>query len=393
MLNVVYVLNSTYALGGASKSFVSMLSGLMDKGVYPIVVLPDKDGLYQILQSMGVECIVSCFRPATYPHNRSSLKDILLFLPKLVARQIVNRRTVNRMVKVLKDRDIRLVHTNVSVVDVGYRFSRRTGIPHIYHVREYADLDFHEIYFPCSSVFHRLLRKNSYSICITRHIQSHHGLAGNPASVVVYNGVEVPSVDVSSLKKDGYFLFAGRVDASKGVHVLLEAYAKYVSGAASPCRDLWIAGEAGSEAYYRKILHLVEKYGLCGKVKFLGGRDDIFLLMQQAGAIVIPSRFEGFGRCMAESMMNGCLVIAHDTAGLKEQFDNGVQMTGREIGLRYTTPEDLLECLKRVDEMTEAESGTMVAEAYKVARALYAPAVNVERIYRFYNQILDVRSN
>ena len=41
MLNVVYVLNSTYALGGASKSFVSMLSGLMERGVHPIVVLPD----------------------------------------------------------------------------------------------------------------------------------------------------------------------------------------------------------------------------------------------------------------------------------------------------------------------------------------------------------------
>lgn len=392
MLNVVYVLNSTYALGGASKSFVSMLSGLMERGVHPIVVLPDKEGLYHTLQSMGVECFVSCFRPSTYPHNRSSLKDILAFLPKLVARLIVNRLTVSHMVKALKGRDIRLVHTNVSVVDVGFRFSRRMGIPHIFHVREYADLDFHEIYFPCSSAFHKLLRNDSYSICITKHIQSHHGLAGNPASVVIYNGVEVPRVDVSSLKKDGYFLFAGRIDASKGVHVLLDAYAKYVASVAAP-RELWIAGEAGNATYYHKMRRRVEKYGLCAKVKFLGGREDIFLLMQHAGAIVIPSRFEGFGRCMAEAMMNGCLVIAHDTAGLKEQFDNGVEMKMREIGLRYASPEELQECLKRVDGMTEAQSSSMVADAYEVACALYAPDVNVGRICQFYNRILDVRNS
>ena len=96
---------------------------------------------------------------------------------------------------------------------------------------------------------------------------------------------------------------------------------------------------------------------------------------------------------MAEAMMNGCLVIAHDTAGLKEQFDNGVEMKMREIGLRYASAEELQECLKRVDGMTEAQSGNMVADAYEVARALYAPDANVGRIYQFYNQILDVRNS
>lgn len=390
MLNVMYVVNSTYALGGASKSFVSMLDGLKDKGVHPIVVLPDREGLFQVLQSRGIECVVSCFRPSTYPHNRSTLKDILLFLPKLAARLVVNRRTVACLEKVLKDRDVRLVHTNVSVVDVGFRFARRMGIPHVYHVREYADLDFHEIYFPCSRVFHRHLRRDSYSICITKNIQAHHGLAGNPASVVVYNGVAVPEVDIFSLEKDGYFLFAGRIDASKGLHVLLQAYAAYAAQSDAP-RELWIAGESGNEAYYHRMRRQVEQAAWGARVKFLGGREDIFALMQRAAAIVIPSRFEGFGRCMAEAMMNGCLVVAHDTAGLKEQFDNGVEMTGKDIGLRYTTQEELLDCLKRVDAMTEAQSAEMRDNACKVARALYAPAVNVGRIYQFYNQILDVR--
>ena len=217
MLNVVYVLNSTYAWGGASKSFISMLEGLRRRGIYPIVVMPDREGLYHILRQMGIECVVSCFRPNTYPHNRSSLKDILLFLPKLIARRIVNYRAVRTLASLMKGRQIDLVHTNVSVIDVGFRLSLKLGVPHIFHVREYGDLDFHEVYYPCERFFHHLIRNCSYSICITKAIQAHHGLSDNKKSVVIYNGVDISKVAVSLLKKNGYFLFAGRIDPSKGM--------------------------------------------------------------------------------------------------------------------------------------------------------------------------------
>lgn len=389
MLNVVYVLNSTYAWGGASKSFISMLEGLRRRGIYPIVVMPDREGLYHILRQMGIECVVSCFRPNTYPHNRSSLKDILLFLPKLIARRIVNYRAVRTLASLMKGRQIDLVHTNVSVIDVGFRLSLKLGVPHIFHVREYGDLDFHEVYYPCERFFHHLIRNCSYSICITKAIQAHHGLSDNKKSVVIYNGVDIPKVAVSLLKKNGYFLFAGRIDPSKGFHVLLDAYVKYVR-TSNLKRELWVAGDAGDVSYYNKMRKLVKTQGLCGKVKFLGVQDDIFLLMQHADAIVIPSRFEGFGRCMTEAMMNGCLVIAHDTAGLKEQFDNGLEEAGREIGLRYQTPDELLECLLAVDGMSKEQQENMVMDACRVARELYAPSVNVERVYQFYNRILNV---
>ena len=387
-MNVVYILNSTYALGGASKSFMSMLEGLKNKGVKPIVVVPDHEGLCKILHKKGIETIVVCFRPCTYPHNRTSLKDILLFIPKLLARRFVNRRAVTKLYKKIRDREIQLIHTNVSVIDIGIRLSQKMNIPHIFHVREYADLDFHEIYYPTSRYFHKKILNSSYTICITKHIQAHHGLTGNASSKVIYNGINVPMIDSLKIEKKEYFLFAGRIDPSKGLHILLKAYENYLKRSTVK-RDLWIAGDLNELSYYNKLTTFIKDNKLNNKIRFLGGRKDIYKLMQESTAIIIPSRFEGFGRCMAEAMLNGCFVIGHDTAGLKEQFDNGLDLTKREIGFRYQTTEALSERLLQIDQMQEEKKARYIADAYYTANKLYTPTANCEQIYQFYKEILQ----
>ena len=40
-------------------------------------------------------------------------------------------------------------------------------------------------------------------------------------------------------------------------------------------------------------------------------------------------------------MYNHCLVIGRNTAGTKEQFDNGLDQTGEEIGLRFDSDLEL----------------------------------------------------
>ena len=385
-MNVVYVLNTTYLFGGSVRSFLSMLYGLMERGVNPIVVLPDDDGVCRVLREKGIETIVLCFRPNTYPHNRTTLKDIFLFFPKLVARRVVNYRAVVRLTKLLRGRNIDLIHTNVSVIDVGMRASQKLGVPHLFHIREYGFLDFHEIYYPWPKAFRALMHK-SYTICITKHIQQSHGLMGNEKARVIYNGIDVPKIELSKLRKEGYFLYAGCIDPSKGLHVLLEAYANYLLSSALNY-ELWIAGDVNDYSYYEKVKLFIKSHDIAKKVKFLGSREDVFKLMQGAEAVVIPSRFEGFGRCMAEAMMNGCLVVAHNTAGLKELFDNGVEMSGREIGFRYETMEELSRCLLQVDALDDVRMKQYLSCAYKVARGLYTPRVNVEKVFQFYEDIV-----
>ena len=43
-MNILYILHSTYPLGGASKSFLTLIKGVQEQGHTPIVVAPDADG-------------------------------------------------------------------------------------------------------------------------------------------------------------------------------------------------------------------------------------------------------------------------------------------------------------------------------------------------------------
>ena len=362
MTNVVYILNSTYSLGGASKSFLSLISGLKRKGVCPLVVVPDKEGIYADLLRMGVEVIVALYRPNTYPRF-ATVKDKLLFLPRLWARRWLNRRAV----------------------------TRRLRVPHVYHIREYGDLDFHEFYFPSWKLFHKRLRVPlSYVICITEGILRHHLLQGYSAARVIYNGIETGTVPGAgdSFEDRKFFLYAGRIEPAKGLDLLLEAYAAHVEKSASGT-PLWVAGDAGDDSYSRCLNEYVRSRGLGGHVRFLGPRRDVDVLMRKALAIVIPSRFEAFGRCMPEAMSNGCLVIGRDTGGTKEQFDNGLRLTGAEIGFRFTTVAELAEALGRAESLSEHERTDIVERACRTVRTLYSTDAYVDGVYQFYRDILN----
>lgn len=183
-MKILYVLHSTYALDGSSRSFRTLIAGVLQRGHTPVVVAPDGEGQAKILRDMGVEVLVVPYRNSTYPDLRDA-KDWVLFLPRLIARRILIHRAVHTLCKQLRGKGINLVHTNTSVVEIGERIAQELAIPHVYHLREY-DLDFH--YYPCAKSFHRRLSHN-YSVCITKAIQQHHLQAQNPRSVVVYNGI------------------------------------------------------------------------------------------------------------------------------------------------------------------------------------------------------------
>ena len=133
----------------------------------------------------------------------------------------------------------------------------------------------------------------------------------------------------------------------------------------------------------------MKKYCITDQVKFLGLCKDILPLYQNAKALIVPSLFEGFGFITAEAMFSGCLVIGNDTAGTKEQFDNGLEMTGEEIALRYTKQEELVQHLIDVTNNPTRHYEPMILRAQQVVAQLYSTEKHAERVYEFYNYILN----
>ena len=386
-MRVLYVLNATIPNGGATKAFLSLLNQCRLYGIQPFIVMPDKDGIYRELQQQGLSVYVLPYRNCTYSYTRT-LKERLLFLPRMIAKIAVNHIAAGKLATFIRENKIDVVHTNSSVVNIGFRAAQKTDIPHIYHIREYGDLDFGMHYFPTKEVLlNQLKGKDCYTICITKDIRRYYQLADSSHSRVIYDGVFSQLAEMPVATDKDYFLYAGRIQLGKGLDLLLTAYRLYTQTAVSPLK-LLVAGSYDETPYVHQQIDFIKENQLSAQVTILGEVDNILSLMQHARAIIIPSRNEGFGFCMPEAMQQGCLVIAHNTSGTKEQLDNALQMTGQEIALRYDSIEELTQLLADVAERPVSYYSTMTECAFKVVNQLYTRETHAQKVFQFYNDIL-----
>lgn len=386
-MTILYILHQTILMGGGTKSFMVMLRGLMQRGIHPIVAMPDHNGVYSEIESMNIPTIVVTYRDSTYPWVHS-FNDVILFLPRIIMHRIFNFIAVSKIAKTAAKYGIDIVHTNVSVCSIGFRVSRKLNVPHIYHIREYADKDFGLYYIPTRNIYLRqLTARNSYNICITKDIQKYFRQEHSKTSRVVYNGIQKAINTFPFNTKEDFFLYAGRVIAAKGVLEMIEAYNEYRK-CAQNIYPLYIVGEQSDLSYYTKLINYINAHGMNENVVFFGQREDIQNFMKRARAIIIPSHYEGFGRCMPEAMFYGCLAIGHDTGGTHEQLDNGYELTGGEIALRYETNKQLAHHLLDVSNHSCDFYSPMIERAFITVNTLYSSESNINKVFEFYEQIL-----
>lgn len=388
-MNIMYILSSTSTTGGATKSFINLLKELIKMGINAWIVVPSATGIYFELSQMPIHVIVIPIRNSSYPDCRNLVYS-LTFPIRLSYWKLLNLYSYFKLRKIAKDNMIDIIHTNVSILNVGNQVAHSLYIPHVYHVREYGDKDFNIHYYPTYKRFLNTISK-SYSICITKDIQRHHHLESNVNSIVIYNGIMPKSAMSSSNSKESFFLYAGRIEKAKGLLDLIHAYKKYSLQSKKPY-ILKVAGKINDNAYYKQINEYIEKNGLKEHIKFLGPVRDIKSLLNKAAAIVIPSHSEGFGRCMAEAMFNDCLVVGKNTAGTKEQFDNGLQVTGCEIGLRYTTNNELASLLLQIQNSSNEDLQKYRDKAAITVTQLYTTEQCAKETYQFYKKILHEKN-
>ena len=390
-MKILYVISSTTPFGGASKSFLTLVRYMQRMGVTPLVIVPDENGLCADLKESGIEYRVAFFRWGVSPPV-DTVKDKLLFIPRIFGRLYANWKGTRQVCSIARTFEPDIIHTNVSVINIGYRAARKLHIPHVWHLREYGDLDFHWHYLPSRRHFiHALHKSGSYSICITHALAAYNGLLNSAQSRVIYNGI-VPSVESApqntSLEREPFFLFAGHIEPAKGVYEMIRAYAACVNQM-STRHSLWIAGKVTVPDYFCEIQKLIREAHLENDIVFLGELSNLSEYMQKAKSVIIPSHSEAFGRVMPEAMYNNALVIAHDKAGSKEQLDNGLQLTGKEIGLRYADEEELSRLMLQVAKEGLHPYADMIARAQRTVCELYSNDQYTKNVLSFYKYIVQ----
>lgn len=388
-MKIAYVVSGTTMYGGATKSIINLLKGFCAAdGNKALVVCPDKEGLYQYILSGNIsgatalaldytyDILPFLYKPADYP----------LYLPRLLKRFIKNRLAASKLAKAAGKFGAEIIHSNTSVNNVGYLAAKKLNIPHIWHIREYGKPDFNMV-VPFQRK--KLLAPGNHIISITKDIAKYKNIDGLENVSVIYNGILNADSIRYSEKDAGYFLYAGKVTKNKGVINLINAYQIYAENIGfNQALPLQIAG--GCDDEFLKILtKLLKDSGISDKVRLLGNRDDIADLMFHAKATIVPSPKEGFGRVLPEAMANGSLTIGRNTGGTKEQYDNGINLTGKEIGIRFNNIEDLALILKDVSSKDKRDYKEMILLSQKVISQLYLTENYSANIINLYKEILN----
>ena len=127
-MTVLYVLISTDPFGGATKSFLTLLQGVLKAGVNAIVVVPDTNGIYDTLREMGVKVIVVSSKGNTWTGART-LKHKILYVPRQLGRIVVNMLAHRKIEKLLSEEKIDIIHSNNTVTDLGRHLAGCRRIP------------------------------------------------------------------------------------------------------------------------------------------------------------------------------------------------------------------------------------------------------------------------
>ncbi len=146
--------------------------------------------------------------------------------------------------------------------------------------------------------------------------------------IKIVNGVELPRVNPAdvhrvrkelSLSEDDIFLLSvGRLRYQKGHDILLKALPRVVEK--FPHALLLIAGEG---ILRQELEAEAMRLGISERVKFLGVREDVPVLMSLADLFLFPSRFEGMPNALLEAMGYGLPVIATAVQGVDEMIRDG----------------------------------------------------------------------
>lgn len=180
-----------------------------------------------------------------------------------------------------------------------------------------------------------LARKAALWICVSEHTREdlvkHYGVARG-RTVTVAHGVDHAFFAAASapgearataarlgLGSKPYFLFVGSVEPKKNLPLLLEAVGRAAASGGLRA-DLAVAGRAGWGTA-QAIDEVVSRYpALRDRVHFLGfvEQSDLAPLVAGARALVLPSRYEGFGMPVLEAMAAGTPVLCSARGALPE---------------------------------------------------------------------------
>lgn len=307
-VRVLYVHGIT-EVGGAERDLLTLLAHLDRARFEPLVALPDRGPLFQLLRAQGVEVVVT-----PVPGWRK-FRSVWLRAPALLS-----------LWRFIRSRRIGLVHANdFWYIPLAARAAAWARVPCVAHVRQ--EIEPRRVQQYRMGSVDRLLP-------VSDQIRETALRGGLPPERVqtCYSGLDLERVPATAdgarvrtrHRFDERTFLVGTVAnlfPRKGYEHLIRAVG--LAAQDVPTLGCLIVGEG--DPGYRAALEAVSRdLGLADRVLFAGFQPDVYPYLAAMDLFVLPSVMEGFGIALLEAMAMGRAVVATKVGGVPEVVEDGV---------------------------------------------------------------------
>ena len=384
-MNILYIAHES-RLGGANLSMLGMIDEMADRHNISVVV-PIKNGF--VVEELRKRKIPVYYRHSFWWMLAPAATSGSTLVKKMLYRVLClnNYLCALSLKSIVRREKIDIIHTNSSVINTGGILSRMMGVPHVWHVREFAlkGLGF----FPVWNYRKLCAYIDSHSdkvVTISRAIAEEFQDKISPDKLkVVYNGVSEKNVRKKSGAKESgstvEYLISGRNNPEKGLDEAIRAVGLLVKAG---YRNLHLS-MAGTEPA-DNLEQLIEEYHIREYVSYLGMVKDMPALRRKTDVELVCSVCEGFGRVTAEAMMSSNPIIGADTGATPELIRDG------ENGYLYHKGdvEDLAQKMKIFLDHPD-QIRLLGDNGFTWSTKMFTQKRNAEEIERVYSEVLAER--
>ncbi len=364
---------------GSIRSLLDLTNGLQAYGIQPFFVVPAEGSFSAALQAKQLPYAILPVpywlsqKPLSWHEKTQRLKEI--------------RHAAQRLSPIISAQHIDLVYTNTSASPIGALAARKASLPHIWHIREFGDLDFNlKFVFP-TSLSRRIISRSEAVIFHANAVQEHYFNKTRHNLHQVYNGVaSVPEFDLrmklrqtTNLPQIYTFLIPSIISPNKGQESAIRAI-KELNFKGIDCR-LVLAGGGKSE-YIQQLKELSAALELNEKVQFIGLVNDPISLYYQTNCALVCSEYEAFSRVALEAMSCGLPVIGRNTGGTPEIILHG------QTGYLYDNFDGLVECMARLAQNSEL-SQQMGLAGWARARELFNTEDCAAKVFEIIQSVMN----
>lgn len=343
-------------IGGAELVLFESLQALPEtskKFILPMVILPGHGPLEEKIKKLPVGMKV------IQMHGWVNNVDRLDFTERDT--HIDNSNAIAEIAEVFKDFRPQVAMTNTLAVPWTAFVAKTFGVPHLWSIHEFGDLDhgfqFDYGYDTTFRFIDQLSDKilvNSAAVMqhIGKHIPSkkiqtstlfvHEPVLSDKAPKHVYSSKAQIKLVTSGLITTG----KGQLEAVKAVKLLREKGKE---------AELIILGRTGDPAYMTEIETFCKEHALEKYIHILGFKANPFDYVNMADIFVMCSRNEAFGRVTVEAMLLGKPVVGSDSGGTSELIQDG------KNGYLYK-PGNVNELVDRIIQLTNSPDNLQVTE-------------------------------